>query len=52
MPYHAVMEGKHYDCVPLDTGHLPIGWGLRVEVENCTCGVKNWERGAFVGNEV
>ena len=51
MPYHMVIEGKHYDCVPLETGDLPIEWTLRVEIPECSCGTKNWEKAGFIGGE-
>lgn len=51
MPYHMVIEGKHYDCVPLETGDLPIEWILRVEIPECECGTVNWERTGFIGGE-
>ena len=51
LPYHMVIEGKHYDCVPLSCGDLPIEWALRVEIPECTCGTVNWERTGFIGSE-
>ena len=51
MAYHMVIEGKHYDCVPLDTGDLPIEWTLRVEIPSCNCGTVNWEKSGFVGGD-
>lgn len=51
MPYHMVIEGKHFDCVPLETGDLPIEWALRAEIPECTCGTVNWEKTGFIGSE-
>lgn len=51
LPYHMVIEGKHYDCVPLNTGDLPIEWTLRVEIPECTCGTANWEKTGFIGSD-
>lgn len=51
LPFHMVIEGDHFDCVPLEVGDLPVEWVLRAAVHDCKCDTQNWGKSAFVGTE-